>query len=68
MLTVYNIGNTFSKPINSPGGSIAFVQGEGGLELDNSNPNRSYTINVKLFTDKCPDGYEYEYFISYVGA
>lgn len=57
--------NTFTKTISAIGGDVTFVNGDGGLVLDNSNPNRSYEVKVKLFSTECSTGNEIIYNVSY---
>lgn len=63
-----DLGNTFTKTINSQGGFVTFNQGEGGLQLDNTSPNRSYTIKTKLLTDYCTSGTIKSFTVNYVAG
>ncbi|MCW3071347.1 MAG: hypothetical protein JWO44_1237 [Bacteroidetes bacterium] len=63
-----DLANTFTKTINSPGGSVTFNHGEGGLVLNNTNPNRVYTIRTKLFTDFAPLGAVQSYTLGYLAG
>lgn len=58
-------GASFSKSINAAGGTVTFNQGDGGLALDASAPNRTYLVSARLFTDLSPDGILFVYNISY---
>jgi hypothetical protein len=58
-------GGSFSKSINAPHGAVTFNQGEGGLALDASAPNRTYRVSARLFTDLSPNGVLFQYAISY---
>jgi hypothetical protein len=63
-----DLGNTATKTINSTGGSVTFNQGDGGLQLDNTNPNRTYTIKTVLFTDYCSAGATRLYTLKYISG
>jgi len=63
-----DLGNTFTKTINAVGGSVTFNHGDGGLILDNSNPNRVYTIITKTFTDYATTGASKKYILNYVSG
>ncbi|HEV7681138.1 MAG TPA: hypothetical protein VGO68_03375 [Pyrinomonadaceae bacterium] len=58
-------GSSFSKSIEAAGGTVTFNQGDGGLALDASAPNRTYLVSARLFTDLSPDGVLFQYTISY---
>jgi hypothetical protein len=58
-------GGSFSKTINAPHGTVTFNQGDGGLALDASAPNRTYLVSARLFTNLSPDGVLFQYSISY---
>jgi hypothetical protein len=58
-------GGSFSKSINAPHGTVTFNQGDGGLALDASAPNRTYRVSARLFTDLSPNGVLFQYTISY---
>ena len=58
-------GASFSRSINSAHGSVIFTQGDGGLTLDDSAPNRTYQISARLFTSLSQDGILFNYSISY---
>lgn len=58
-------GASFSKSINAAGGTVTFNQGDGGLALDASAPNRTYLVSARLVTDLSPNGILFLYSISY---
>jgi hypothetical protein len=58
-------GAFFSKSINAAGGSVTFNQGDGGLTLDASAPNRTYRVSARLFTNLSQNGVTFNYGISY---
>jgi hypothetical protein len=58
-------GASFSKSITAAGGTVTFNQGDGGLALDASSPNRTYLVSARLFTDLSPNGVLFQYTISY---
>jgi hypothetical protein len=58
-------GGSFSKSINAAHGSVIFNQGDGGLTLDASAPNRTYRVSARLFTNLSPAGILFHYSISY---
>ncbi|HWX43431.1 MAG TPA: hypothetical protein VN345_19985, partial [Blastocatellia bacterium] len=58
-------GASFSKSISSAGGSATFNQGDGGLALDASAPNRTYNVSARLFTNLSSGGVLFKYIISY---
>jgi hypothetical protein len=58
-------GGSFSKSINAAHGSVIFNHGDGGLTLDASDPNRTYRISARLFTNLSPIGVSFHYSISY---
>jgi hypothetical protein len=60
-----DLGNTSTKTILAIGGFVTFINGDGGLVLDNSNPNRSYEVKVKLFSTQCSTGNEVVYNVAY---
>ncbi len=51
-----DLSNTYSQSITTVGGSISINHGDGGLQLDATNPNRTYTIETLVFTDRCVGG------------
>jgi hypothetical protein len=59
------MGNLFTKEILSSGGNVVFEHGDGGLLLDSSNPELSYSISVVLHTDQCSAGSWFTYILSY---
>lgn len=59
-----DLGNTATKTIATVGTDVTFTSAD-GLMLDNTNPNRSYEIKAKIFTDEAPLGNEITYNISY---
>ncbi len=61
-----DLGNSFTKTISSAAGSVTFDQGDGDLELDATQPNRSYTVDVKVKTDLCTTGTSFSYESTYV--
>ena len=61
-----DLGASFAKSIGSAGGSVTFNQGDGGLTLDGSAPNRTYRVSARLFTNLSPHGILFNYGISYV--
>ncbi|MCO5259723.1 MAG: hypothetical protein M9916_06230 [Crocinitomicaceae bacterium] len=63
-----DLGNSMTKTINTEGGSITFNNGEGNLILDDSEPNRIYTILTRLFTDFAVDGAVQKYSINYLAG
>jgi hypothetical protein len=58
-------GGSFSKSINAPHGSVTFNQGDGGLTLDASAPNRTYLVSARLMTNLSTNGVLFQYNISY---
>jgi hypothetical protein len=58
-------GGAFSQSINTPHGSVTFNHGDGGLTLDASDPNRTYQVSARLFTNLSPTGVLFHYSISY---
>lgn len=60
-----DLGASFSKSITTPGGSVAFNQGDGGLALDGSGPNRIYQVTARLFINWSQSGIPFTYSISY---
>lgn len=60
-----DLSNTFTKTISVIGGDVTFVNGDGGLVLDNTNPNRSYEVKVKLYSAECSTGNEIIYNVTY---
>jgi hypothetical protein len=58
-------GGSFSRSINAAHGSVVFNQGDGGLTLDASDPNRTYQVSARLFTNLSPTGVLFNYSISY---
>jgi hypothetical protein len=65
ILVTDDTGASFSKSINIAGGSVAFNQGDGGLTLDASAPNRTYQVSARLFTNLSQNGVAFDYSISY---
>lgn len=60
-----DLGASFSRSIATPGGSATFVQGDGGLSLDGTQPGRVYQVTIRLFTDLSPGGIAFDYSLSY---
>lgn len=60
-----DLSNTSTKTISAASGFVTFNNGDGGLVLDNSNPNRSYEVKVKLVTNECTAGNEITYNTAY---
>ena len=58
-------GGSFSQSIHAAHGSVIFNQGDGGLALDASAPNRTYLVSARLSTDLSPSGVLFQYSISY---
>jgi hypothetical protein len=58
-------GGSFSKSIQAAHGTVTFNQGDGGLVLDASAPNRTYLVSSRLFTNLSPGGVLFQYSISY---
>lgn len=58
-------GASFSRKVNAAGGTVTFEQGDGGLALDASAPNRTYLVSARLVTDLSPNGILFQYSISY---
>lgn len=63
-----DLGNSFTKEILTNNGTVTFNHGDGGLVLDNSNPNRTYQVLTKLFTDNCIQGATKKYNFAYVSS
>ena len=63
-----DLGNIFAKEILTNNGSVTFTHGEGGLVLDNSNPNRTYQVLTKLYSDNCTQVATKKYNFSYVSS
>jgi hypothetical protein len=61
-----DLGGSCINTINSINSNVYFNQGDSNLVLDNSNPNRTFSITVTLYTDLCLDGYSYYFLISYL--
>lgn len=61
-----DLGHTFTRTINTPGGNAVFNHGDGGLNFDAAFPNRIYTIRTKLFTDAAPAGAVQVYTLNYL--
>jgi hypothetical protein len=59
-----DLGNTSTKTIAVSGTDVTFTAAD-GLIVDNTNPNRSYEIKAKIFTDEAPLGNEIIYNVSY---
>jgi hypothetical protein len=51
-----DIGGSSSKSITAAHGSVIFNHGDGGLTLDASDPNRTFQVSARLFTDLSPNG------------
>lgn len=60
-----DLAGAFVKTISTVSGSVTFNNGDGGLVLDNSNPNRIFFITLILYTDLCSDGSRYSFTITY---
>jgi hypothetical protein len=60
-----DLGGAFSKSITAAGGAVTFNQGDGGLTLDGSAPNRTYQVSARLFTNLSQNGVLFTYGISY---
>jgi hypothetical protein len=58
-------GGAFTKSINAAHGTVIFNQGDGGLTLDASAPNRVYQVSARLFTNRISNGVVFNYAISY---
>ncbi len=55
------LGGTFTDTITIIGGSVTISNGQGGLVMDASQPNRTYTFSVKVISTLCPDGVTFVY-------
>jgi hypothetical protein len=55
------LGGSFTGTINSANGSLTVNHGQGGLVLNSSQPNRTYTFIVKVVSALCPDGVTFVY-------
>lgn len=55
------LGNLLTQEITIIGDSADFDHGDGGLVLNGSDPNRTYTFSIKVFTALCPDGVLFVY-------
>lgn len=55
------LGHLFTKEITTIGGNTTFVHGDGGLVLNGSNPNRTYTYSIKVISVLCPEGVLFVY-------
>jgi len=55
------LGGAFTDTINTIGGSVTISNGQGGLLLDASQPNRTYTFIIKVTSTLCPDGVTFVY-------
>jgi hypothetical protein len=55
------LGGTFTDTINAIGGSVIISNGQGGLVMNASQPNRTYTFVVKVISTLCPDGVSFVY-------
>lgn len=55
------LGGSFTDTINSVGGAVTINNGQGGLILDSSQPNRTYTFIIKVTTTLVPDGVTFVY-------
>lgn len=57
-------GNSDTKSITTPTGTVQFLDGDGGLLLD--EPNHSYTITTKLTTDLATNGFKTKSVLNYL--
>lgn len=55
------LGGTFTDTINAIGGSVTISNGQGGLVMNASQPNRTYTLVVKVVSTLCSDGVTFVY-------
>jgi hypothetical protein len=55
------LGGEHTEDIATVGGSVTLSNGQGGLVLDISNPNRTYTIKAVVYSNLCPDGVTFVY-------
>src|SRR6185369_8242066 len=60
-----DLGASYSQSINTAQGSVTFNQGDGGLTLDASAPNRTYQVTARLFTNLSQNGVPFTYTVSY---
>lgn len=60
-----DLGNSYTKTIQSINGTVTFNHGDGGLMLNSSNPNRIYSVITVLKTDASPEGVAKNYTITY---
>ncbi len=58
-------GNTFTKTISTAGGNVTFIDGEGGLVLNDGTTNRGYSVSAKITTTECAIGETFDYSINY---
>mmetsp|Transcript_6830 Transcript_6830/g.9380 ORF Transcript_6830/g.9380 Transcript_6830/m.9380 type:complete len:2486 (+) Transcript_6830:6143-13600(+) len=63
VLLVDSNGSSFEKEIASSGGIAQFLNGDGGLNLSGSN--LSYTVYARLYTDLCPEGKLFTFYIKF---
>lgn len=63
-----DLSHTFTKTILVAEGSVTFNHGDGGLILDDSDPNRVYTIRTKMFTDFAINGAVQVFTINYLAG
>ena len=55
------LNGSYTDTINSVNGSVTFSNGQGGLILDSSQPNRTYTFIIKVTSTLVPDGVTFIY-------
>jgi len=55
------LNGSYTDTINSVNGSVTFSNGQGGLILDSSQPNRTYTFIIKVTSTLVPDGVTFVY-------
>ncbi|MFN8711231.1 MAG: hypothetical protein ACK5Z2_00165 [Bacteroidota bacterium] len=63
-----DLNNSSTKTITSITGTATFNHGDGGLAMDNSNPNRTYTIKTTLLTSGASTGVTKTYKLAYVAG
>ena len=54
-------GGEFTGTINSVSGSLTINNGQGGLVLNSSAPNKTYTFIIEVISTLCPDGVTFVY-------
>ncbi len=59
------LGGSHTLTINSPGGDVTFNHGDGGLSLDSSNNNLTYTVTSVIYTDLCLGGASKNFLLDY---